>query len=117
MTTPAGSLPGPGAATPRGSALAPRPDPRRFGLILFAGLSLLAGLFGALILLGVVGPSAAARLAGSHGLLMSFGFLGTLIALERAVALGQAWGYAAPLASGLAGIALIVVRSRMKDTP
>jgi hypothetical protein len=38
----------------------------------------------------------------AHGPLMVSGFLGTLISLERAVALGSAWGYAAPalLAAG-----------------
>jgi hypothetical protein len=83
------------------------PAPRRLGVVALAGASLLAGLFGALVLLGVTGPTPAARLAGSHGLLMTFGFLGTLIALERAVALGRAWGYVAPLASGLAGVLLV----------
>ncbi len=107
MITPARPVPGRGAAAGRGSTTAPRPSPRRFGLVLFAGASLLAGLFGALVLLGVTGPSPAARLGGSHGLLMAFGFLGTLIAMERAVALGRAWGYVAPLACGLAGLALI----------
>jgi hypothetical protein len=33
---------------------------------------------------------------GAHGPLMVCGFLGTLISLERAVALGSPWGYAAP---------------------
>lgn len=33
----------------------------------------------------------------AHGPLMVGGFLGTLISLERAVALGAAWGYAAPV--------------------
>ena len=84
------------------------PAPRRLGVLALAGASLLAGLFGALVLLGVTGPTPAARLAGSHGLLMTLGFLGTLIALERAVALGRPWGYAAPLASGIAGALLIL---------
>jgi hypothetical protein len=48
------------------------------------------------------------RLAADHGLLMAFGFLGTLISLERAVALGRPWGYLAPLAAGLGGLVLIV---------
>jgi hypothetical protein len=85
-----------------------RPDPRRLGILALAGASLLAGLFGALVLLGVTGPTPAARLAGSHGLLMTLGFLGTLIALERAVALGRPWGYLSPLASGIAGALLVV---------
>lgn len=33
----------------------------------------------------------------AHGPLMVCGFLGTLISLERAVALGSVWGYAAPV--------------------
>jgi hypothetical protein len=103
MTTAGGAL-----ATAPGRGDAVRPSPRRFGLVAFAGISLLAGLFGALVLLGVTGPTPGASLAGSHGPLMAFGFLGTLIALERAVALGRTWGFVAPLACGAAGIALIV---------
>lgn len=41
-----------------------------------------------------------------HGPLMVGGFLGTVIGLERAVAFGRPWAYAAPLASGLGGLAL-----------
>lgn len=98
------AAPRPGTAA-RGAVVTP--SLRRFALVLFAGASLMAGLFGALVLLGVTGPTPAARLAGSHGLLMTFGFLGTLIALERAVALARPWGFAAPLACGLAGIGLV----------
>ena len=36
---------------------------------------------------------------------MTLGFLGTLISLERAVALGRSWGYAAPLAAGVGTLA------------
>ncbi len=36
---------------------------------------------------------------------MTLGFLGTLISLERAVALGRSWGFAAPLASGAGALA------------
>lgn len=36
------------------------------------------------------------------------GFLGTVIGLERAVALGRRWAYIAPLLSGLGGVALII---------
>ena len=86
----------------------PRPSIRRLVLLALAVASLLAGLTGALVVLGVSMPTATARLAGSHGLLMTLGFLGTLIALERAVALDRRWGYLAPLASGLGGAALIL---------
>lgn len=44
----------------------------------------------------------------AHGPLMVCGFLGTLIALERAVAIGKRWCYAGPLFSGLGAIVLMV---------
>src|SRR5262249_25108796 len=43
----------------------------------------------------------------AHGPLMVSGFLGTLISLERAVALGEGWAYVAPSLSGLGALALI----------
>ncbi|HEX9044516.1 MAG TPA: hypothetical protein VF802_05765 [Candidatus Limnocylindrales bacterium] len=79
---------------------------RSFGLLALAGLALLAGLSGALVLVGLWAPPDAATLAVVHGILMPLGFLGTLIALERAVALDRPWGYASPLATGLGAIAL-----------
>jgi len=43
-----------------------------------------------------------------HGPLMVSAFFGTVIALERAVALGRLWAYAAPLCAGLAGPLLLI---------
>lgn len=80
----------------------------RLALLGLGGVALLAGLIGALVLVGVGAPVGAGRLAASHGLLMTLGFLGTLIALERAVALGRVWGYLAPLATGLGGIVIVL---------
>ncbi|MBT3341496.1 MAG: hypothetical protein HN712_27330 [Gemmatimonadetes bacterium] len=45
--------------------------------------------------------------AGLHGGLMISGFLGTLIGLERAVALGHFRGYLGPLLTGIGGLSLI----------
>lgn len=42
----------------------------------------------------------------AHGPLMVCGFLGTLISLERAVALRRAWAYLAPLLTGAGGLLL-----------
>jgi hypothetical protein len=42
-----------------------------------------------------------------HGPLMVCGFLGTVICLERAVALGKLWGYAAPSLAAAGGLALV----------
>ena len=45
--------------------------------------------------------------ASSHAALMICGFLGTIVAAERAVAVGRAWGWLAPAASALAAALLI----------
>jgi hypothetical protein len=43
-----------------------------------------------------------------HGPLMVSAFLGTVISLERAAALGRLWAYAAPLCAGLGGALLLL---------
>ena len=72
------------------------PRSRRGLLLLPAGLCMLAGLDAALLLLGVPAPVSTARLPEVHGVLMVLGFVGTLVALERAVALGRPLGFVAP---------------------
>ncbi len=62
-------------------------------------VALFAGLWGGLLRLGLSVPGSGTRLAEMHGPLMTLGFLGTLISVERAVALSRAWGFAAPLAA------------------
>lgn len=79
----------------------------RLALLLPGGVALLAGLNGALLLLGVSAPVDAERLADRHGAIMVLGFLGTVIALERAVALRASWGYLAPGLLGAGGLALV----------
>ncbi|MGH2876399.1 MAG: hypothetical protein ACRDNJ_12350 [Solirubrobacteraceae bacterium] len=87
------------AAVPRARITA-----RRAPLIGLAVVALFAGLWGGLIRLGIASPSVVASASEAHGPLMALGFLGTLISLERAVALGRAWAYAAPLAAGLGAV-------------
>jgi len=70
-------------------------------------LALLGALAGGLARLGWSFP-VVPSLVVFHGPLMIAGFLGTVIGLERAVALGRGWAYAAPLASGLGALALMV---------
>lgn len=81
--------------------------PARFVLLALGGGALLAGLTGALVLLGVGMPRGTVALAASHGELMTLGFLGTVIALERAVALGDGWGYLAPALAAIGAGALV----------
>jgi hypothetical protein len=71
-------------------------------------LSLLAGLWGALGRLGFGFPPPGPHAIVFHGPLMVSGFLGTLVALERAVGLGRPWGLAAPLAAGAGALSLVV---------
>jgi hypothetical protein len=77
----------------------------RAPLVALAVTALFAGLWGGLLLLGLSVPGSSTDLAALHGPLMTLGFLGTLISLERAVALARSWGYAAPLASGAGALA------------
>lgn len=81
--------------------------PVRFLLLAGGGISLLAGLDAALLLLGLPAPVSMARLPDIHGILMVLGFLGTLIALERAQALRKNWGALAPGFLAAGGVALL----------
>ena len=79
----------------------------RLVFLALGGLALIAGLYGALGRLGWVLP-AGGSLAALHGPLMISGLFGTLISLERAVALGRGWSYAAPALAGLGTLLQIV---------
>ncbi len=87
----------------RGDSLAVR---IRVGLVFLGGLSLLSGLNAALLLLGVWAPVQSDRLADVHGPVMVLGFLGTLIAIERAQALRRMWAYLAPALLGSGALTL-----------
>lgn len=79
----------------------------RVPLLVLGMLSLLAGVGAGLLRLGWAVPLPRLELAAVHGPLMVAAFFGTVIGLERAVALGRVWGFLAPAASGLGGIALL----------
>jgi hypothetical protein len=80
----------------------------RIPLLGAGGLALTSGLYAALLLLGFDLPAPRPALADVHGPVMVMGFAGTLIALERAVALGTRWALAAPACSGAGGLVLVV---------
>lgn len=68
----------------------------RLPFMLAAAVALVTGLWAGLARLGWVIPPLAAHHPTAHGPLMLGGFLGALIGLERAIALGRWWGYLTP---------------------
>ncbi len=58
--------------------------------------------------LGRLGAVGNAPSAGLHGPIMVFGFLGTVITVERAVGLRRRWGWWVPVFSALGGLSLLV---------
>jgi hypothetical protein len=78
---------------------------RRATLMALAVVALFAGLWGGLIRLGLSLPPVVTSASETHGPLMALGFLGTLVSLERAVALDRPWAYIAPLAAGAGALA------------
>ncbi len=79
----------------------------RVALMGFAIAALLGGLWAGLIRIGWGLPAVQPLLPLAHGPLMVSGFLGTLISLERAVALRTWWAYFGPLLTGLGGLAIL----------
>ena len=83
------------------------PNRKRAPFLLLGFVSLLAGLWAGLGRLGLPLPGMRPELVLVHGPLMIGGFLGVVMGLERAVALGRPWGFSAPILAGLGGIAAI----------
>lgn len=81
--------------------------PFRLPLLVMGFISLAAGVGAGLLRLGWNLPFPPAELALLHGPLMLSGFLGTVIGLERAVALGRRWAYGGPLLTGLGGLGIL----------
>src|SRR5688572_2835594 len=87
-----------------------------FPLLFIGLLSLLAAMWAGLIRLGWGWPILQPALPLNHGHLLVSGFLGTVIGLERAVALstsltveqGYRWTYLGPILTGLGALTLII---------
>lgn len=78
---------------------------RRGPLLLLGAAALVTGLWAGLARVGAVSVSPASPM--DHGPLMVSGFLGTVIALERAVAARARWPLAAPLLCGAGALGLL----------
>lgn len=79
----------------------------RFPLIAASLLAALAAMWAGLVRLGWGLPPLIPTLTMTHGPLMISGFLGTLISLERVVALNRRWMFAAPAVTGLGAVVLL----------
>lgn len=79
----------------------------RFPLMVLGMVALLTGMWAGLLRLGWDWPTPRPTFGLVHGPLMISGFIGTLIGLERAVALRRRWAYAAPLLTALGAVALL----------
>lgn len=75
----------------------------RLPLLIVAVIALVVGVLAGISRFGMAVPDFALQQMANHGVLMVPVFLGTVIGLERAVATGELWAYAAPLLSGLGG--------------
>ena len=73
-----------------------------------AGISLLTGLWAGIARMGWFLPVPNSQFVMLHGPLMVVGFLGTLIGLERAVALQRWWAYAVPICAALGSITALI---------
>ncbi len=82
--------------------------PFRLPLLILGFASLASGVLAGLARLGWGVPLPSAQWVLLHGPLMVCGFLGTVIGLERAVALGYRWAYGGPLLTGLGGGAFLL---------
>src|SRR5678816_3419114 len=94
------------------------PIPLRVGRTAFLSVvaALLAtGVIGGLLRAGVAVPVPGdsawpGRAVSAHAFLMICGFMGTVIAIERAVAVKERWAFAAPAASALAAVSYTHLR-------
>ncbi len=95
----------PEAAASQRSGLSP---PWRVPLLMLGFAALFVGTGAGLARLGWSMPAVSVAAAALHGPLMISGFFGTVIALERAVAIGRGWAYLGPLLAGLGGAAALL---------
>ena len=76
-------------------------------LLGLAFVSLVLGIWSGLVRVGWPWPTLTPDFWLAHGPLMVSGFVGTLIAVERAAAIGRRWGYAAPALTGTGALVLV----------
>ena len=85
----------------------PKLPPLQLPIMAAVLITLLAALWAGLIRVGWRWPALQPTLPALHGPLMISGFLGTLISLERAVAIKRPWTYVGPVLSGIGALWLV----------
>jgi hypothetical protein len=80
---------------------------QRLPIAFLGALALVFGVLAGLARAGWNMPAVAAAQGAHHAALMIAVFFGTVIGLERAVALERPWAYAVPVLAGLGGVALL----------
>jgi len=92
------------------SLAAPRVQRARWTPVLMAcaAVIVIAALWSGLVHLGLNLPPVTESLHDGHGPMMILGFLGTLITMERAVALGERWAFLGPAFSAAGGLAVLL---------
>ena len=83
------------------------PAPWRVPLLMLGFIALFVGTGAGLARLGWAMPALAVSAVPLHGPLMIGAFFGTVISLERAVAIGRGWAYLGPLLAGAGGMAAL----------
>jgi len=79
----------------------------RIPMLIAGFISLIIGIYIGLARMGWNLPLQTTAQLSLHAPLMVCGFLGTVISLERAVAIGQRWAYSAPLGAAIGALLLI----------
>ena len=83
------------------------PPPWRVPLLMLGFIALFVGTGAGLARLGWAMPALAVSAVPLHGPLMIGAFFGSVISLERAVAIGRGWAYLGPLLAGAGGMAAL----------
>ena len=79
----------------------------RISILIVAFLNLLVGIGSGLYRIGWSLPESISNIAAYHGPLMVCGFLGSVITIERAIAIDRLWGYLGSLLGVLGGLFII----------
>jgi hypothetical protein len=84
-----------GISSGKGLTVRDVPPALRLPMLVLGMIALVMGVLAGLARLALEVPALAQARAAGHGALMIAAFFGTVISLERAVALGRAWPYLA----------------------